>query len=151
VDIGGTFDDHGEGVPEKNDWTGTHVLGLSTYFWPSNNWKHLRQANYVVVEQSEKVIKISRWTFTELVAQREIKKGEIEGYSCTTSGITLNRPGHSSDDNFLGYANRIVTLFKDTKGSIILKLENSGGGVFAILPIYIGDTLWRRYPPFHSP
>jgi hypothetical protein len=148
VDISGTFDDYGQGNREKNEWTGVEVLGLSIYFWPSNKWKYQPRAQYVVIEQSERVIKASVWTLTELVAQRELKRDEVDGYSCTKQGIALDRPGHSSDDNFIGYGNRTVTLFKDSEGSMVLKLENSGGGMFVILPIYVADTLWRRYPRF---
>jgi hypothetical protein len=148
TDISGTFDDYGQGDRQKSSWTGVEVRGLSMYFWPSNQWKHLRAAKYVVIEQSEKAMKVSVWTLTELVALRELKRNGIDGYSCTRKGIAMDRPGHSSDDNFSGYANRTVTLFKDSEGSMVLKLENSGGGMFTIIPTYVAYTLWRRYPRF---
>jgi hypothetical protein len=149
TDISGAFDDYGQGEPEKNSWTGTKVGNLSMYFWPVKEWTNLRPAK-VVIRQSDNVMKVSSWTATEVIAERELKKDEKDGYSCTVQGIVLDRPGHS-DRALQGYVGRTVTLVKDSEGAMILKLEHSSGGLVYILPVYFSDTLWRRYPALHKP
>ena len=155
ADIRGTFDDNGQGENEQNKWTGTSVSGLGRYFWPTKEWIMLYGKNgdtskHVVLKQSDNVIKVSVWTMNELIAERELKKDDNDGYRCTAQGVVLNRPGNPFR-GFQGRVNRTLTLFKDSEGALLLKKEESGVGLAYIVPLYIAHTLWRRYLPFHKP
>jgi TonB family protein len=85
-----------------------------------------------------------------MIAQKELRKGERNGYLCTTEGIVV-KGDFPHVHGLAGYVGVTYTLFKISEGGLIVKSKQSGGGLALIMPVYSSESFWYRYHPVATP
>ena len=128
ADINGNFNVHGD------DWTGkpmqTNPLDMIFWSrferraWPASKFTF----THVAIKQAAGVLKVSVWETDTLIAQKDLRKGESNGYRCTTEGIEVGGQ-NVPPENILGYIGESHTLFKFSDGGLGVKSESTGGGL----------------------
>lgn len=150
TDISGSFNVLGESASGDRDKTSS----LIRFFWSDFNqiqWAASRMgdATHVTIEQNVDTVTISAWTNTRRIAQREFKKSEND-YLCTAEGVSARGVGPSVH-GLAGYIGQKVTLFKVDDGNLVVKVDESGGGLALVIPAYGSTTYWKRYRPYPNP
>jgi hypothetical protein len=147
ADITGDF--HNYGI----NWKGVNVKtdSLDMVFWSNLEkglWENKLKATHITIEQSGEVLKISAWRDNKLIARKELRKGEKNGYKCTAEGINIEDPNYAP---LLGYYGSSFTLFKTTDNALISKADIVAIGLIYVIPAAGGGTYWHRYPSYKMP
>lgn len=115
--------------------------------WPLSKFD---KTSYVIIEQAADVMRVSVLAQGKMIAKKELRKDERNGYSCTPQGISV-RGEFPNVHGLAGYIGQTYMIFKASQGELIVKSEQTGGGLALMIPMYSSETFWYRYRPYHRP
>jgi hypothetical protein len=150
TDLSGTFNASGEGPKGERPKLPDVFWGRTEFKqngWPDSKFA---AASHVTIEQTTETLIVSVWANTTMIARKELRKGEGNGYLCTTKGIAV-KGEFPYVGGLAGYVGQTYTLFKVSDGGLIVKSEDTGGGLALLIPVYASESFWYRYPPYHIP
>jgi len=128
-----------------NDYTSPSMPFLS-YFLTGQELKapNLNKTNYVQINRGgnhEFIVTV--WNEHKKLAEKIYKKKE---YMCTDEGIEISKGVEVTTEWVLGLGRDKIMLIKAADGSLVVKYQSGGVGLFgALVPVAVDNIQYQKY------
>jgi hypothetical protein len=152
--------------PFPNDWaqpqaalspegcsglSGTYANGATEesagLFHTLSRYPHTRtQADRVMLSMPDAgVLTVAAYNSGERVGELRFSEQE-QTLACRPDGADIHTAGPWLKDSMWGYLEMTISLYKDKDGNLLAKNQESGVGVYGLIPMPGNMTSWHRFP-----
>jgi len=130
----------------KGEKTDGGKIRLELLLFPTWEIVYNRSITHVEINQeSNDIIKVIVWSEKKMIRE-EIYSRANNDFNCESGWISINQPVHRTLSKFLlGINWGVNRLTRSDDGALIVRVRDSGMGLFAVIPYAESDWLWFRF------
>jgi hypothetical protein len=131
--------------------SGTYANGATAesagLFHTLSRYPHTRtQTDRVVLSSPDAgVLTVAAYNAGERVGELQFSEHE-QTLACRPDGVDIHTAGPWLKDSMWGYLEMTISLYKDEDGNLLARNQESGVGVYGVIPMPGNMTSWHRFP-----